>query len=124
MPEMARAGEDHRDVARVGGGDDFGVAQRTAGLNRGGRTGLGGGDQAVGKREERVAAYDAAREREARFTGFPHSDAAGIHAAHLARADAERAVAGGVNDGVGFHVFHHAPAEEHRLHFGVSARVA
>ena len=32
-------------------------------------------------------------------------------------ADAEGAVLGGIDDGVGLHVLDHAPAEEHRLHF-------
>ncbi len=59
---------------------------------------------------------------ELRLGGFPDRDAGGIDARHLARADAERAVARGVDDGVGLHVLDHAPAEEERLAFGVGGR--
>jgi hypothetical protein len=60
MPEMANAGEDHRHVALVCGGDDFLVANRAARLDRAGRAGVGSRDQAVWKREESIARNRAA----------------------------------------------------------------
>jgi hypothetical protein len=44
MPEVADAGKDHRHVPRVGGGDDFFVPNRAAGLNRAARARVGGCD--------------------------------------------------------------------------------
>ena len=54
MPEMAHEGEDHRQAALVGGGDDFVVADRAAGLDDGGGARLCGCNEAVGEGEERV----------------------------------------------------------------------
>ena len=53
VPEMTDAGEDHRDLAFVGGGNDFLVADRAARLNRGGRARFGRRDQAIRERERR-----------------------------------------------------------------------
>src|SRR5687768_13153092 len=113
---MAVAGKNHGDVAFIGGGNDFGVADGAAGLDRGGGAGFGGGDEAVREREKSVAADHAAFERQAGFARFPNGDAAGIDAAHLAGADAERAARSDVNDGVGFDVLDDAPAEKHGVH--------
>jgi hypothetical protein len=44
VPEVTDTGEDHCHLAFVGSGDRFFVADRTARLNRGGRSGFGGGD--------------------------------------------------------------------------------
>ena len=41
MPEMADAGENHRQTALVGRGDDFIVTDGAAGLNRAGGAGIG-----------------------------------------------------------------------------------
>jgi hypothetical protein len=112
-----RIGEDHGQVACVGGGDDFGVAHRTAGLDGGGGAGLGGGDQSVREREESVAANHAALEGKPGFARFPDGDAAGVDPAHLAGADAEGLPRVGVDDGVGFDVFDDPPAEQHGLEF-------
>ena len=60
MPEVAHAGEDHRDIGGVGGGYDLGVADGTAGLDDGGRAGGHGRFEAVGKGEERIRGDDAA----------------------------------------------------------------
>ena len=54
MPEMAVAGEDHRHAGGVGGGDDFFVTDRTAGLDAGSGSGVDGGLQAVGEGEHGV----------------------------------------------------------------------
>src|SRR5439155_16830106 len=89
MLKMAHSGEDHGQPAFVRGGNDFRVAHRAARLNRRGRARFRRGDQSVGKREKRVAANDTPLEREFRFARFPNGNAARIHAAHLACADAE-----------------------------------
>ena len=65
MAEMADAGKDHRDVAFVGGGDDFFVADRAAGLDGGGGTGFGGGQQA-GQRRRDVEGAQPQRRQQAR----------------------------------------------------------
>ena len=60
MPEMANAGEDHRHVALVCGGNDFCVANGAAWLDRAGRAGIGGRDQAVWEWKESIARNRAA----------------------------------------------------------------
>jgi len=54
VPEVADAGEHHRDAGLVGGGDHFGVAARAAGLDRGGGAGGDRRFEPVGERVERV----------------------------------------------------------------------
>ena len=54
MAEVTRAGEDHCEVVRVGGGDDLVVAHRAAGLDDRGGAGFDRGEQAVGEGEEGV----------------------------------------------------------------------
>src|SRR4051812_18723558 len=71
MSKMAKTGEDHRDVAFVGDGDDFGIADGAAWLNGGGGAGFGGGDEAVGERKKCIAANHTAFEGEAGFACFP-----------------------------------------------------
>ena len=117
MPEMPVAGEHHGHARGIRGGDDFRVAHRAARLDAGGSSGVDRGLQAVGEREHRVGGDDAACKVESGFLGFPNRDPRGIHAAHLAGSDAKGPVGAGVNDGVGFHVFHNPPAEAHRAHF-------
>ena len=122
MPEVAVAGEDHGDITLVGGLDDFGVAHGSTGLDGGGGAGFGGGDEAVGEREEGVGTDDAALERKLGFPGLPDGDARGIHPAHLAGADAEGLGGIGVDDGVGLHVLHDVPAEQEGFEFGRRGR--
>ena len=59
---MPPSREHHREAVFVGGGDDFRVADRSAGLHDGG--GAGGRDriQAVAEREERVGRGDRFRQ--------------------------------------------------------------
>ena len=54
MPEVPAAGEDHREVVLVGGGDDLGVALRAARLDHRGRPGGGYRVEPVAEREEGV----------------------------------------------------------------------
>src|SRR3954467_9072291 len=122
VSKMAEICKDHGHAALVGGGDDLRVAHGTAGLNCSGGAGFGGSNEAVRKGKECIAANNAAFERQAGFACFPDSDTAGINAAHLAGANAECAAGGAVNNGIGFHVFDHAPAEDHRFKFFVGRR--
>ena len=52
MFKVAAAGEYHCHSTRIRCRDYFGIAQRAARLNRGRRTGIGGREKSVGKREE------------------------------------------------------------------------
>ena len=63
---MPPPGKDHRQPVLVGGGDDFGVPHRAAGLDDGGGAGGRDGVEAVAEREERVRRGDRSRERAAR----------------------------------------------------------
>lgn len=54
MAEMADAGEDHRQPMFVRGGDDFGIAHRTARLDHRSNTGLGSCIDTVAKWEEGI----------------------------------------------------------------------
>ena len=117
MPKVARAGEDHRHVALVGGGNDFFVADRAAWLNGTGGAGIGGGDEAVGKWEKRIARDRATPERQSGLGRFPDGNARRVHPGHLTRAYPERPIGSGIDDGVRLYVLDDAPAENHRGHF-------
>ena len=54
VAEVAHAGEQHRQAGLVGGGDDFVVADRAAGLDHRRGAGFDRGEQAVGEGEEGV----------------------------------------------------------------------
>ena len=60
VPEVADAGEHHRDAGGVGGCDDLGVAARAAGLDRRGGAGPDRRFEPVGERVERVRGDDRA----------------------------------------------------------------
>src|SRR6201986_1959811 len=64
VTEMADAGEEHGQAETVGGGDDFGVALRAAGLDDGCRPGFSNFFDAVGKRKECVGGGDGAFQRQ------------------------------------------------------------
>ena len=66
VPEVADAGEHHRDAALVGGGDHLVVAHAAARLDDGDRAVVGDDVEAVAEREERVRGDDRARQRQAR----------------------------------------------------------
>ena len=109
MPEMPHAREDHGDAQLVCGGDYVLILDAAAGLDDRRRAGLGYGLKAVGEGEKRVGSGDA--------TGAPKhalhgAEAGGVHAAHLAGADAEGLAVFGVDDGVGLDVLGDAPSEE------------
>src|SRR6266567_1813393 len=109
MTEVADAGKEHGQAQAVGGGDDFGIALRTAGLNDGGSSGFGDFFNAIGEGEEGVGGGDGAFQRE---LGLHGADFGGIHAGHLSGADADGLTVAGVDDGVGFYVFTNFPGEQ------------
>ncbi len=111
MPEMPRASEGHRQSAFIRRRDHFRVAHRAAWLDGRRRARFRCSSQTICKRKECIAANHAASERQFRLACFPHGDAAGINAAHLARAYAQRPVSGGINNRVRLDVFYYAPAE-------------
>jgi hypothetical protein len=61
VAEVAKSAEDHGEAEAVGGGDDFGVFDGTAGLDGGGDAVLGGGFEAIGEGEEGVGGDDESR---------------------------------------------------------------
>ena len=117
MQKVAMAGEDHGGPALICGGDDFFVADRAAGLDGGGGSGVEAGEQSIGEWEHGVTGDDAAVERQASLFGFPHSETTGIDARHLTGTDTEGAVAFGEYDGVRLDVFAHAPGKTHGFNF-------
>ena len=76
MPEMPDAGEDHRDIMLIGGGDDVRVFHRAARLDGRSGSGLRCGDESVWEGEERIATDDAADEIELCLARLPYRDAA------------------------------------------------
>src|SRR4051812_704099 len=115
MSEMSYARKSHRHSALIRGGDHVRIANRSSGLNRGGRARFRGRNQTIWKRKKSVATYHAALKGKLRLAGFPDGDTAGIDPAHLSRADPERPTRADINDGVRFHVLDDAPAEKHPL---------
>ena len=106
---MADPGEEHGESETVGGGDNFRIALRAAGLNNGGGTSAGDFFHAVGEWEEGVRGGNRAFEWE---LGFHGADFGGVDAGHLSGADADGLAVAGVDDGVGFHVLADFPSEE------------
>src|SRR5262245_48444474 len=100
MSKVSHAREGHGHAVFVRSCDDLLVALGTAWLNRGSCSSLRGGDQAVGKREEGVAADHAAGQGKAGLASLPHRNTAGVDSTHLAGANAKGPIACGVNNGV------------------------
>ena len=71
MPEVAHAGEHHRQPRGIGGGDDIVITQRTPWLNDRRGPGLGNGIQSVGEREKRVGRGDGALGRTGSYSVMP-----------------------------------------------------
>src|SRR5688572_12883188 len=91
MPEMAHAGEDHRDAAFVGRGDDFGIAQGSARLDYGADAEFRRGVEAVAERKEGVRGHHAARDGETGIGRLHRRDPRRDDTARLTGADADRA---------------------------------
>src|SRR5438874_13691640 len=75
VPEVANAGQHHRDAALVGGGDDFVVAHAAAGLDHAGGAGIADDVEPIAKREEGVARDGRSLQREAGVLGLDARDA-------------------------------------------------
>src|SRR5687768_5586678 len=86
MAEMADAGEHHRDVRGVGGGDDFVVLFAASGLSDRGHPGFDSGLETVREREERIGCEHAAARA---CCGFLARYLDRAHARRLAAADAD-----------------------------------
>ena len=116
MPEMAHAGEDHREARGVGGGDHLVVAHRAAGLDHRGRAGLGGRRSARRGTERTRRTRRPSRRSSALRRPSASAASAALHAAiraavdpaHLPGADADRGAVLGVDDGVRLDVLGHA----------------
>lgn len=100
--EMPNTGKYHRNAVFVGGGNHFGIAHRTAGLDHRLDAGFGGGVDAVAEREKRITGHHRSGHDQARIGGFDAGDARRIHAAHLAGAHANGAAVFGIHNRVGF----------------------
>ena len=112
VPEVADAGEDHRDAALVGRGDHFGVAHAAAGLDHGGGAVVGDDVEPVAKREESVGGDRRARERQAGVLRLDRGDARanrrGSSGPRRRRASCPSLA---VDDRVGLHELGDAPGE-------------
>ena len=75
--------------------------------------------RAVGEREERVGGQRGAEQRGAGLAGLLDREADGVHAAHLAGADADRGEVVGQHDRVGADVLADLPGEEHLAPLGL-----
>src|SRR5437016_5630006 len=112
MAEMPRAGEHHRHAVLVRGGDDFRVPLRAAGLDHGADAVVRGHIHAVAEWEEGIGGHGGAFDLELLVRRLHRGDAAGIDAAHLSGADADRGAVARKQDGVGLHELAHPPGEQ------------
>ena len=95
-------------LSLVGGRDDLLVADRAARRHDRGDAGVGQDVQPVAEREEGVGGRAAVDDRQ---DGLGHGEPAGVDAAHLARADADRLAGVGEDDGVGLDAPRDLPGE-------------
>ena len=109
VPEVALAGEHHRQAVLVGGGDRP-RASRTEppGWMTAAAPALAATSTPSRNGKNASEATHRARQRRARLR---HRDAHRVDARHLAGADAQRAAAGGEHDGVRLDVLADAPGE-------------
>src|SRR5207302_9465032 len=98
VPEMTNTRENHRHVALVRGGNHFLVAKRTAGLNGAGCSGIGSGNEPVGKWKKSITRDRATLEREPCFLRFPNRDPRSIDTRHLPGTASECAVDRSIDD--------------------------
>ena len=124
VPEVPHGGEDHCQTGIVGGLDHIVVADRAARLDHRGRSGFGGGEQAVGEGEKGIAGHcrsgcTALRPAEllCRFGRLHGGDPRAVAAVHLARADPGGDPVLGIDDRVALYVARHGPGEQAVLQF-------
>ncbi len=111
MPKVPYAGEDHGDPVFVGAGNHLGITHRTTGLNHCLYPCFGGGIHTIPKREEGIGSEDCALQRKAEFFCLGGTAASGIDATHLSCANAQGAPIGGIDDGIGAHMFGNLPGK-------------
>ena len=109
---MADAGYDHGDAVFVRCIKNFLVAHGACGVDDGFDALLGNDIYAVAEWEEGIGSGTCTVEVEIGILRFAGGDAGGIHAAHLAGADAVGLAAFAEHDGVGFHEFRHVPHKQ------------
>ena len=95
----------------VGGGDDFPVANRTAGLDHRGDARRRRGVDAVAEGEKSVGCHHRTRHGELLVRRLDAGEPGAVDPAHLPGADADGPQAPAINDGVGFDVSRHGPGE-------------
>ena len=111
VSKMPHAGEDHGDAMFVGGGDDFFVFDRAAGLDNRLGAAVGGFIEAVAEWIKSVGGDRGAFQVQTVSRGPQHGDLGRVDAAHLAGADAEHLVGRREHDGVGFYMAANPPGE-------------
>ena len=109
---MTHAGEDHGNAGFISGSDHLGITHRTARLDHCSDTYFSRVIDTVTEREERIRSHDRALHLQTGMLGLDRGDARGVHAAHLAGADADGLTVLGVDDGVGFDELGHFPGED------------
>ena len=112
VPEVAHAGEDHRDAALVGGGDDLVVAHEPPGWMTARMPSSAAASRPSRNGKKASEAIDAARDFELRVGRLHRGDAGRDDAARLPGADADRAAVPREHDRVRLHVLAHAPGEQ------------
>src|SRR5690349_17539051 len=112
MPEMAHAGEHHRNAALVGRRDHLVVAYAAAGLDDRDRAVIGNDVEAVAKGKERIGRHHRAGKRQLRVPRLDGREARRVDATHLARADAECTERLAIDDRVRLDEPRDSPGEE------------
>src|SRR5690554_1670822 len=112
VTEMAHASEDHGQAMLVGGIDHFLIAHGATRLVHCGDTGCCGGIDAITEGEEGIGRHHGARYLQTFVRSLDAGDLGGVDAAHLAGADTDGLTVLGIDDGVGFDVLGHFPAEQ------------
>src|SRR3990172_1265317 len=115
VPEVADAGEHHREPELVGRADHLVVAHTPARLDDGFRARLRDHVDAVAERKERVGGDRRAGQRESRALRLEEGDPRAVDAAHLPGHHPEDHAAAREHDGVRFHELRDAPGEEQVL---------
>ena len=114
VPEVADAGEDHRQPEPVGRGDHLVIADRSAGLYHRRDSSPGSFLDAIGEREESIGRKHRSLDWQDRFH---RSDLYRVDAAHLPRSRTDDLPGSRINNSVRLHVLHDFPPEQQRAPF-------
>ena len=104
----------------IGGGDDFFVAHRAAGLNHRGDACFTGCIDAVTEREEGVRSHDRSPDFQSGMFCLDPRDACAVDPAHLPGANANGHAVLAVDNSIRLDEFGDAPAEQQVIHFLVT----